>query len=103
MIENTPKEFSWIKTPLDIEVEVGARWDGSVIATSWGDNWVKVKGPINFFNEFIEVAGIGYKSIKWEEINRKRINEKEDFIITDAYDGDKGGDYEIEAMVVLEK
>lgn len=102
MKELAPKVFPWITVPLNIEMEIGARFDGGVIVTEFDDNSFTCKGMENFFDELIETAKLGYNKVTVEMLKKEPVKRKEEILIKKAYNGDKGGDHEIKARVYVE-
>jgi hypothetical protein len=102
MKELAPKVFPWITVPLNIEMEIGARFDGGVIVTEFDDNSFTCKGMENFFDELIETTKLGYNKVTVEILKKEPVKRKEEILIKKAYNGDKGGDHEIKARVYVE-
>lgn len=90
----------WMLVPLVTEFEVGARWDGGCKITKFGPDWIEVKGPDRFYQEFVETLNKGM-SIATEEFKSKPRKLFEELVPKRAYEGDNGGDFDVTATLVL--
>lgn len=100
MEKEAPALNKWCKVPLQVESDIGARWDGSCTVKEFGRDFVRLEGPENFFAETYDTLKLGYPNAKKEIISLKKMDAV-DLYIPLGYNGDRGGENNVEAVIYL--
>ena len=101
MEDGVRRKHPWMKVPLVIDSEIGARWDGSVNVEEIGSDYLHLKGRKKFYDELVLHIQIVNPGVKQEIVKIWEEPYVEQVILRKSYEGDYGGDTMIEAFVRL--